>query len=139
MSEYHTLYGPGFNPSTGIYGDDVGEFVAPVVEELLYSTQGGYTQKGCTLAAGQGVVRSGSIIASRADGLYVKAGAAGAGAAEGVLHFTVDTGTDTGGPTYQGNIVIQGILKNSVVQAAQTTDGADLGARINANMDTFTF
>lgn len=138
MSEYPTVWAPSYNSNTGQVGESKGEWTAPVIEELMYSTQG-TTQKGVTLAPGQGVLLLGSIISARADGYYVKTGTAGAGPAEGLLRDSADTGTANTAPVVQGNIVIMGIVKNSVVQAAQATDGASLKAVVNENMDTFKF
>lgn len=107
--------------------------------ELLYSTAR-FTQKGVTLAAGQGVVEIGSILAQRADKKWVKVGTAGAGEARGVLRRSVDTGTDPEGMTFQGNIVISGILKLDLVKDLDNSAAiASLGARTDEDMGTFIF
>lgn len=110
--------------------------------ELLYSTAR-FTQKGVTLAAGQGILDIGTVLAQRTtDKKWVKydnAGADGAGVARGVLRRGVDTGTDTAGREYQGNIVIAGILKLQLVKGADSAAIADLNARADDSFDTFTF
>lgn len=113
--------------------------------EILYSTVG-FTQKGVTLAAGQGVVKAGTALARRtSDKLYVKfvsGGSDGTGTPVGILRKTVDTGTDAAGQKYQGNVVIAGILKLAAVSSAN--GGADnllspLGATKNDIFGTFKF
>lgn len=110
--------------------------------ELLYSTAR-FTQKGVTLAAGQGVLDIGTVLAQRTTDrkwvAYNNSGADGAGTARGVLRRGVDTGTDPQGREYQGNIVISGILKNQLVKGADSAALSDLNARVDDAFDTFTF
>lgn len=110
--------------------------------ELLYSTAR-FTQKGATLAAGQGQLPLGTVMAQRTtDKKWVKyadAGADGAGVARGVLRRGVDTGTDVDAPEYQGNIVISGILKLALVKGSDSAAVADLNARTDDAFGTFTF
>lgn len=117
-------------------------------EELLYSTNGGFTQKGVTLKPGQGVLPLGTILAKEtASKKYVKYNNAGSGGAEvavGILRKTVDTGATADAPGRQANIVIAGILNLTYVQAANSgallTNGITaLGARTSAALGTFTF
>lgn len=109
--------------------------------ELLYSTAG-FTQKGVTLAGGQGILPIGTLLARRtADKKYVaynNAGTGGAETARGVLRTGVDTGA-AGSPDVQANIVIQGILKNSLVSGADAGALTDLGAIVDAARNTFKF
>jgi len=103
-------------PAAGITrGDHVND------DEILYSTVG-YTQKGVTLAAGQGLLLAGTVLARRtSDKLYVKfvsGGSGGAGTAVGVLRKTVETGASSSDQKYMGNVVITGILKLSKISAA---------------------
>lgn len=102
--------------------------------ELLYSSER-FTQKGVTLAPGQGVLPLGTLMAQRtADKLWVaynNAGSGGADTARGVLRRGVDTGTDTDGKAYQGNIVISGILKSALVVGSDAGALADLNARVD--------
>jgi Bacteriophage lambda head decoration protein D len=112
--------------------------------ELLYSTAR-FTQKGVTLAAGQGVLPLGTVLAQRtSDKKWIKydnAGTGGAGVARGVLRRGIDTGTDTspGAPEYQGNIVISGILKLPLLVGLDAAAIADLNGRSDDSFDTFTF
>jgi Bacteriophage lambda head decoration protein D len=56
-------YTPGFTKPTHEFGQPFGdEFHAEAVQELLLSTAG-YTQRGVTLAGGQGVLPTGTVIA----------------------------------------------------------------------------
>jgi len=89
-------YPPGYTKPTHEYGQPFGdEFHAEAVEELLLSTAG-FTQRGVTLAAGQGVLPTGTIIARHtASGKYFayQSGASdGRQIAIGVLRDSRDTG-----------------------------------------------
>lgn len=111
--------------------------------ELLYS-YARFTQKGVTLAAGQGVLPIGTVLAQRtSDKKWVKyatAGTDGADVARGVLRRGVDTGLDSapGTPEYQGNIVISGILKLPLVVGLDAAAITDLNARVDDVFDTLT-
>jgi hypothetical protein len=114
-------------------------------DELLYSTVG-FTQKGVTLAAGQGTLVLGTALARRtSDKLYVKfnnAGSDGTNVPVGILRKTVDTGSDEDGQKYLANIVIAGILKLQKVSSANggtTNITTPLGATTNAVLQTFKF
>lgn len=106
--------------------------------ELLYSTAG-FTQKGVTLAGGQGILPIGTVLARRtSDKLYVvynNAGSGGAEVAAGILRRGVDT---TAGPV-QANMVIAGIVKNSLVSGADSAAITDLNARVDSARDIFKF
>lgn len=112
--------------------------------ELLYSTAR-FTQKGATLAAGQGRIPLGTIMAQRtADKKWVKyaasGGDAGSAVARGVLRRGIDTGTDEEAPEYQGNIVISGILKLELIKPVNATAAiSELNARVDDVFGTFTF
>lgn len=87
-------------------------------QELLYSTSA-YTQKGITLKAGQGVLLLGTLLKRDATTkTYVKATAVAD--AEGILRQTTDTGTNTDGQVFLGNILFSGILKLDLVKAANS-------------------
>jgi len=91
-------YTPGYVKPTHEYGAPYGdEFHAEAVQELLLS-YAGFTQRGVTLAAGQGVLPTGCIIARHtASGKYFsyQAGATdGRQTPVGILR----DGRDTGGP-----------------------------------------
>jgi hypothetical protein len=109
-------------------------------EELLYSTNGGFTQKGVTLKSGQGVLRLGTLLAQdTATKKYVKT--TDPTKALGFLRQTTDTGASADEQTFLGNIVHTGFLKLSHVQSANsgvTLDGV-LGGRVNAVEGFFKF
>ncbi len=89
-------YVPGYTKPTHEYGQPYGDqFHAEAVEELMLS-MAGYTQRGVTLAAGQGVLPTGTIIARHtASGryfAYAPSATDGRGVALGVLRDARDTG-----------------------------------------------
>lgn len=117
-------------------------------QELLASTQGGFTQRGVTLKPGQGVLPIGTILAKvTASRLYVaynNSASDGSQVPVGVLRNSVDTGTDVNGSAHQANIVITGILNLALVQAANASallaaGVTALGARTSAALNTFKF
>ncbi len=111
-------------------------------KELLYSTAG-FTQKGVTLAAGQGVLPIGTVLGQKTSDkkyyAYNNAGSGGVGTARGVLRRAVNTGTDPNGPDQQGNLVIAGILKLALVSGADAAAITDLGAVTDSVLNTFKF
>lgn len=145
-------YVPGFTKPTHEYGQPYGdEFHAEAVQELLMSVSAGYTQRGITLAGGQGVVPTGAVLARHsASGLYVlyQLGATdGRQTPVGILRDARDTGYSGGtlvGPngnltvagtatTYvasasgkaatmaQGNLVYRGVLNANLISGTDTT------------------
>lgn len=110
-----------------------------VDEELLFSTAG-WTQKGVTLKAGQGVLRLGTLLKQEASSkLYVKA-TSGADAI-GVLRMTVNTGTSETDQKYLGNIVYAGLLKLAHLKSANSGISLSgvLGGRVNEAEGFFRF
>ena len=108
-------------------------------DELLASAVG-YTQRGVTIAGGQGVLATGTVLGRvTATKKWMKYdngdSPAGIGVARGILRQAVDT---TDGDV-MGNVVIRGILKNSKVSGADANALTDLGARQDTVLDTFTF
>jgi hypothetical protein len=112
--------------------------------ELLYSTAR-FTQKGVTLAPGQGILPLGQAMAQRtADKLWVKyndGGSGGANVCRGILRRGVDTGADSSSDArvYQGNVVISGILKLELVVGSDAAALVDLNARTDSVFGTYTF
>lgn len=125
-------YTPGYTKPTHEFGQPFGdEFHAEAVEELLLS-MAGYTQRGVTLAGGNGVLPTGTVLGKvTASGKYVPYTAAatfgaGSNTALGVLRDGRDTGgtsSPAGKPSTdcQGNIVIRGILNANLVSGGDTT------------------
>lgn len=92
-------------------------------DELLYSMVG-YLQKGCTLAAGKGVLPVGTVLARvTATKLFVPwdiSQSDGSQLAVGFLRQGVDTGVSTD-PVKLGNIVLGGLIKSSKIQLGAGT------------------
>lgn len=107
--------------------------------ELLSSIANGYHQKGVTIAAGQGILPIGCVLARKASDkkyyVYDNGGSGGLEVARGLLRRAVDT---TGGDQL-ANIVYSGVVKNSLVSGADSAALTDLGARVDTVADTFTF
>ena len=91
-------YPPGYVKPTHEYGAPFGdEFHAEAVQELLLSMVG-YTQRGVTLAAGQGVLPTGCVIARHAaSGRYFAYNAAATDGRQTPVGVLRDA-RDTGGP-----------------------------------------
>lgn len=106
--------------------------------EILYSAVG-LRQKGVTLAANQGILPAGTVIAQNTTNkryyVYTSGGANGTGTPVGVLRRAVDTRTGE----QQGNIIISGVLKLALVSGADSGAITSLNARTSAAMGTFIF
>lgn len=83
--------------------------------ELMYSMKG-YTQKGCTLAGGQGILRLGTILAQHPTTLryYAYGSVMGGSHAVGFLRRSADTNANDNADQ-QVNIVIAGLVKQEYV------------------------
>jgi hypothetical protein len=128
-------YIPAYTKPTHEYGQELGtapyasQFMAPVVRELLKS-YAAFTQKGVTLAGGNGILPTGCVLAMQtANQLYYPYNATasdGTQNALGVLRDARDTG-GTSDPTGQtataclGNLVYRGILDLTLVSGTDTT------------------
>jgi hypothetical protein len=109
-------------------------------DELLYSHDHNYVQKGVTLKAGQGVLLLGTLLKRDATSKrYVKTTTPGD--ALGILRKTTDTGTDEEGQEWQANILYGGVLKLAPVKAANSgvTLTSVLGGRVNEVEGFFKF
>jgi hypothetical protein len=132
----NTIPAPGLNINTPSTTD----------QELKNSTVG-YSQRGGQVAAGQGVLPLGTILArNTVDKLwykYTSGGSNGTDVAAGVLRTTVDTGTGSGGSGFLVNIAFKGTLKYNLVSSANTTNLAagitSLGAHTNIPLNQFSF
>lgn len=106
--------------------------------ELMYS-MAGYTQKGVTIAANQGILPIGTVLGRKTSDkkyyAYNNALSDGRETARGVLRKAVDTT----GADQLANIVIKGILKNELVSGADAAALVDLNARQDTVIGTFTF
>lgn len=91
-------YPPGYVKPTHEYGAPFGdEFHAEAVQELMLS-MAGYTQRGVTLAAGQGILPTGCVIARHtASGRYFAYNAAATDGRQTPVGVLRDA-RDTGGP-----------------------------------------
>ncbi len=109
--------------------------------EILYS-YAGFTQKGVTVAGGQGILPAGTVLGRKTSDkkyyVYNNAGSGGVEAARGVLRRAIDTGS-AGAADQLANIVIAGILKYSAVSGADSAALTDLGATVDTVRGTFKF
>ena len=109
--------------------------------EILYSTVG-FTQKGVTLAGGQGVLPAGTLLArnsvTKKYVKYANGGANGTGTPVGFLRTGADTG-GAGARDQQGNVVIAGILKLNMLSGVDGAATTALGGTSNAAMGWYKF
>lgn len=130
-TKYEKIPVPGFTSPTATFTDP----------ELLYSTVG-YTQKGVTLAGGQGILLAGTVLgrvtSTKKYKVYDNGASDGTEVARGVLRRAVDTGS-AGAADQLANMVIAGILKLSMVSGADSAALTDLNARSDSVLGTFTF
>jgi hypothetical protein len=158
------LPAPGFQKPTDVWGRQLGdEYSAPMDLELLASETGRFTQIGCTVAGaappaapltGPGYVVGNAALGQSASWIplgtvmgrvtatkkYVPytSGAtngAGSGVPVGILRHSVDT---TRGDQ-QANLVISGIVRNSLVSGADAGAITSLNGRADAVNDLFVF
>jgi hypothetical protein len=139
-------YTPGYTKPTHEYGQPYGdEFHAEAVQELLFSVNAGYTQRGVTLLGGQGVLPTGAILARESTSgcyvLYKSGGSNGVGTAVGILRDARDTGGAGGtGPLVgpSGNVSLTGgpTFSASPAGKAATMAQANIVYRgvLNANL-----
>lgn len=123
-------YPPGYVKPTHEHGQGFGdEFHAPRVQELLASTHA-FSQRGVTLAGGQGLLPTGTVLAQQTSSgkyfAYAAGGSGGLAVALGVLR----DGRDTGGASSPsgkaaadalGNMVFMGVLNLGLVSGTDTT------------------
>ncbi len=130
-TQYQKIPVPGFTSPTADYTDP----------EILYSTVG-FTQKGVTLAGGQGVLPAGTVLGRKTSDkkyyAYSNANSDGTQTASGVLRRPVNTG-GAGSADQVSNIVIAGILKLNMVHGADAAALTDLGAVTDTVRGTFKF
>lgn len=117
-------YVPGYTKPTHEYGQGFGdEFHAPAVQELLLSTAG-FTQRGVTLAAGQGVLPTGTVIARHtASGkyfAYMSGASDGRQVALGVLRDARDTGGSGAASLAAYNSNTNGVNPDAITLAGGT-------------------
>ncbi len=110
--------------------------------ELLYS-YAGFTQKGVTLAGGQGILPAGCVLGRRTSTkkyyVYNNSNSDGTEVARGVLRRAVDTGTGGTAKDVLGNLVIGGILKLSLISGSDSAALTDLNAASDSVRGTFKF
>lgn len=137
-------YTPGYTKPTHEYGTPFGdEFHAEAVQELLLS-MAGYTQRGVTLAGGNGVLPTGTVLAQNTTtGKYVAYSAGGSNGTNIALGILRD-GRDTGGSSSpsglaatdcQANLVFRGILNANLISGTDTTslvNGTGLGGGVGS-------
>ncbi len=125
---FEKIPSPGYSAPTHSY--------APT--EILYSAVG-LRQKGVTLAANQGILPAGTVLAQHSGNkryyVYANGGSNGLGTAVGILRRAADTRTGE----QQGNIIISGALKLALVSGADSGAITTLNARTSAAMGFFVF
>lgn len=130
-SAFQNIPVPGYTAPTGTFVDP----------ELLYSTAG-FTQKGVTVAGGQGILPIGTVLGRKtSDKLYYQYNNSlsdGRETARGVLRRAVNTGP-AGSPPQLANLVIAGILKLTYVSGADAAALVELGAVTDTVLGTFKF
>jgi hypothetical protein len=158
-------YLPSYNKPTHEYGQEYGtsgyanQFLAPRVAELLKG-YARFSQRGVTLAGGQGLLPTGCVIAQQTSSqlyfAYNSAASDGTQIPLGVLRDARDTG-GTSSPSGKvataclGNLVYSGVLDLTLVSGTDTTSlvtggtgtggGVGLGTTgvvksLNARVDT---
>jgi hypothetical protein len=109
----------------------------------ILSSMRGYTQVGVHLAPGQGVILTGTVLgqvtATKLYKVYASGSGDGSQNPSGVLRKSVDTGTVTTVGPFQANMLIAGILKNSLVSGADANAITKLNARADTATNVFTF
>lgn len=114
-------------PAPGFYKGNVSDD-----DELLASTAR-FTQKGVTIAPGQGAIPLGTVMSRGGDKRWV---VAASGAVGYPLRTGVDTGADEDAKVHLGNIVISGILKLDRVKNADVAAYATaMGARTDEDLN----
>lgn len=116
-------------------------------DELLASTvEGSWSQFGVTLKQGQGVLKVGTPLTKDAPtGTYVAAATNATSGVVGFLRLETDTGVSGTDLPRMGNAVYRGVLKYSLIKAANgATDLAAglntaLGARLDSDRDFYIF
>lgn len=133
VSQYQKLPVPGFTNPTADYVDP----------EILYSTVG-FTQKGVTIAAGQGVLAAGTVLGQKTSDkkyyAYDNSKGDGTQVARGILRRPVDTGVVANASDDQvSNIVIAGILKYGLLVGVDAAALTDLGMVVDTVRGTAKF
>src|SRR5712692_9309174 len=87
---------PSNSGTTKQFGTGGGPVAAPLDQELLYSTVG-YTQKGVTVAGGQGILPIGTVLGRKTTDkkyyVYATGNSDGTQTAHGILRNAIDTGS----------------------------------------------
>lgn len=111
-------------------------------DQELQASTARFTQFGVTLAGGQGILPLGTVLGrnttTKLYGPYNAGHSDGTEIPRGVLRTTVDTNAG-GGANIQANMVVSGILNNSLISGADSTAITDLNARVDTVVNTFTF
>lgn len=139
---------PGYTKPTHTYGDVFGdEFHAENVPELLAS-YAGFTQRGVTLAGGQGYLPIGTVIgqvtATKKYKVYASGNGDGTQNPLGILREAVDTGgasSPSGSVATDklGNMVVAGILNYVYMSGADANAITKLAARVDTVNNWFFF
>lgn len=113
-------------------------------KELQFSTVG-FTQVGVTIAGGQGILPIGTVLGRNSTtklyGPYATGNSDGTQTARGVLRTAVDTGPAALAPlpNIQANMVVAGILNNTLISGADSGAITTLGVTVDTILGTFRF
>jgi methionine sulfoxide reductase heme-binding subunit len=136
---------PGATRPTHEYGTPVGtagyqdQFLTEAVQELLASTVA-YRQRGVTLAGGQGVLPTGTVLAQDTTSgkyyVHTSAGSNGRQVALGILRDSRNTTPNGVATDCQGNLVWSGALNASLISGTDTSSlvtglGGGIGSGAN--------
>lgn len=112
--------------------------------EILKSTApGSYLEKGVTVLGGQGVLPAGTVVgqvtASKKYKVYKSNASDGSQNPVGVLRRACDTGSGATAKDVQNNILLRGVLDNSLVSGGDANAITALNARVDASNGLFIF
>jgi hypothetical protein len=133
---------PNLSDPVHTYGESFGDaFHAPTVRELLFKTEG-YGQRGVVLAAGQGVLATGTVLGQFTSGpnqyqygKYASGNSDGTQVPLGFLRNAVDT---TSG-VQAGLLVDRGVVNYAVTSGLDSNAITLLGGRVDNAVGAFHF
>lgn len=134
---------PSFTKPVHTWGETFGdEFHAPAVRELLGGTAG-WHQRGIVVAAGQGILPTGTVLGQKTSDkkyyVYASGNSDGTQTPLGFLRHAVDTGTGGTAVDQGGNLVDAGIVNVAVTSGLDSNAITALNGRKDAATNFFYF